>query len=573
MQRRVNRGVRARVAVVLGSGLILLMLETATRAQQLDLGDVSFPTSARSEQAQAHFLRGLAALHSFWYPVALAEFRQATAIEPDFMMGYWGEAMAHNHPIWGDPQKIDAARQMIGKIQITDALTDRERSYLNAVKILYGQGDKAERDNAYAAAMEKLSRTYPDDAEAALFYALALLGSAEPGPVGEQRRLQAGAIAEKIFAQKPNHPGAAHYVIHAYDDPQHAQRALAAARRYAQIAPAAPHALHMPSHIFLQLGMWPEAAAANEASWAASDAWVKQHQLPVSQRDYHSLQWLQYAYLQQGRYDEAKRLLETMQQSFATFPTEDVWNRAYGAYALATMAAAYVIETQQWDQADALLGPAPDPQGAESARERGPNATLALLAQTPAVFARGLAAAIRGADDAQKSVALLQTISSDNSPAPIAFVTELRQVAGMQALEITAAAEAARGNIEAALRTMEHAATIIDRTPPPPGPPPLIKPVQELFGELLLRANRPQEAAQHFATSLARHPDRARSLLGAAQAAADSGASQKAAALYGKVVQQWQHADPQLAELQRAQAYVQQARVDQASVTNRDKST
>jgi tetratricopeptide (TPR) repeat protein len=236
------------------------------------LGAVEFPTSAQSAKAQARFLRGVAALHSFWYPVALDEFRESTKIEPDFMMGYWGEAMAHNHPIWGDPQETDAARQVLEKIKDTPKLTQRERAWLNAVKVLYGEGDKPARDRAYSAAMERIYRDYPDDAEAALFYALSLLGTVNPeDPAGLQTRLRAGEIASEVYQKNPSHPGAAHYVIHAYDDPENAARALNAAHRYAEIAPEAPHALHMPSHIFLQLGMWPEAAGSNEASWAASD--------------------------------------------------------------------------------------------------------------------------------------------------------------------------------------------------------------------------------------------------------------------------------------------------------------
>jgi hypothetical protein len=266
------------------------------------LGTVAFPASC-SNHVQANFLRGVAALQSFWYEVALVEFRESTTIDPDCMMGYWGEAMAHNHPIWGDPQETEAARQVLEKINDTPKLTSRERAYLQAVKVLYGEGEKPARDRAYSAAMEKISRDYPDDVEAALFYALSLMGTVRAeDPAGLQIQLHAGAIAADVYQKNANHPGAAHYILHAYDDPEHAAQALPAARHYAGIAPEAPHALHMPSHIFLQLGMWPEAAASNEASWTASDHWVKRKHLPISKRDYHGLHWLLYIYLQQGRY-------------------------------------------------------------------------------------------------------------------------------------------------------------------------------------------------------------------------------------------------------------------------------
>ncbi|MGH8519996.1 MAG: hypothetical protein ACREU9_00830, partial [Gammaproteobacteria bacterium] len=228
----------------------MAMLAACTTAQQPEpaklgeLGTVDFPTSCSNQQA--HFLRGVAALHSFWYPVALDEFREATKIEPDCMMGYWGEAMAHNHPIWGDPQETDAARKVLEKIKDTQKLTPREQAYLQAVKILYGEGDKPARDKAYSAAMEQIYRDYPDDAEAVLFYALSLIGTVSPeDPAGVQTRLRAGEIAAEIYKKYPKHPGAAHYILHAYDDPEHAIKALEAARRYAEIAPEAPHALHM----------------------------------------------------------------------------------------------------------------------------------------------------------------------------------------------------------------------------------------------------------------------------------------------------------------------------------------
>lgn len=263
--------------------------------------------------------------------MALDEFRQSTDIEPTFVMGYWGEAMAYNHPIWGDPQETAAARKVLTKVKDTEQLTPREQAYWQAVKVLYGEGDKAARDEAYAEAMEKIYRAYPDDVEAALFYALALMGSVQPGdPAALPTRLRAGEIASEVYRKHPNHPGAAHYVIHAYDDPEHAGKALDAARRYTKIAPAAPHALHMPSHIFLQLGMWPEAAASNEAAWAASRQWVERKSLLVSKRDYHSLHWLLYVYLQQGRYNDAEDLLRVMRQSLAEGPAEAPGSRSKG---------------------------------------------------------------------------------------------------------------------------------------------------------------------------------------------------------------------------------------------------
>src|SRR5712691_6284593 len=180
-------------------------------AQQSKLGKVDFPTSG-SVQAQIHFLRGLAALHSFWYQEALEEFRQSTKADPDFMMGYWGEAMTYNHPIWGE-QDTEAARKVLIKIHDLSKLSARERAYLDALRVLYGEGEKLARDIAYSTAMEKIHRDYPDDLESACFYALSLLGTVRPGDKGFRRQMQAAAIASEVYQQNPNHPGAAHYII------------------------------------------------------------------------------------------------------------------------------------------------------------------------------------------------------------------------------------------------------------------------------------------------------------------------------------------------------------------------
>src|SRR6267142_6630545 len=292
--------------------VLIAVLGSTVSAQDSQLGKVEFKTSG-SEKAQTHFLRGLAALHSFWYEEALEAFREATRVEPDFMMGYWGEAMAHNHPLWSE-QDTAAARQVIAKFKDTPKLSERERAYLGAVRLLYGEGTKRQRDEAYSAAMDKVYHDYADDLDAAAFYSLSLLGLMNPGEKSFRLQARSGAIALEVYQKNPDHPGAAHYIIHAFDDPDHAVLALPAARRYASIAPEAHHARHMPAHIFLQLGMWPEAAASNESSWEASDAWMKRKNLSTNVRDYHSLHWLLYIYLQQGRYNKAEQLLTLMRK-------------------------------------------------------------------------------------------------------------------------------------------------------------------------------------------------------------------------------------------------------------------
>src|SRR5262245_6383331 len=332
---------------------VTALLVITTFAQSSQLGSVSFPTSG-SSGAETHFLRGVAAMHSFWYEEAVEAFRESTKIDPDFAMGYWGEAMTYNHPIWLQ-QDTEAGRRTLAKIsnlKNISKLTERERAFIEAARILYGEGDKLARDLAYAAAMEKLYRAYPDDLEVAAFYSLALLGTVRPGDKGFGRQMKAGAIALDVYKKNPNHPGAAHYVIHSFDDPEHAILALPSAFRYAQIAPAATHARHMPSHLFLQLGMWPEAAASNESTWKVSDDWVKSKNLALNLRDYHSNHWLTYVYCQQGRFSKAEELINFLRQTMKDHGRESV--RWYD-----DTAAAFIVESGRWALTAKLFEAAP----------------------------------------------------------------------------------------------------------------------------------------------------------------------------------------------------------------------
>jgi len=553
-------------AIVL-SLVVVTMFAVESAAQQSQLGKVDFPVTG-SEQAKAHFLRGVAALHSFWYEEALEAFRESTRVDPNFMMGYWGEAMAHNHPLWSQ-QDTEAAVKALEKIKDTSKLTPRERAYIDAVRVLYGKGDKLTRDIAYSEAMEKLYRDYPDDLEAAAFYSLSLLGTVRPGDKGFRRQMRAGAIAMDVFQKNPNHPGAAHYIIHSFDDPEHAILALPAARRYAEIAPEAHHARHMPSHIFLQLGMWPEAAASNESAWAASDAWVKRKRLSKGLRDYHSLSWLLYVYLQQGRNSKAEELLLMMRQSMDEAGGGRL-RRTY-AYMLATS----VIETQHWELAGRLLTSAEEKAGGQSAdsgehsahgaarqsssgRSTAPPASpYNWYGQSVILLARGLAAVETGAlAEADKIIAELQTVRKQLTDKGEAY--DARQVEIM-GLEVNALASAKRGNNTGAIQLMKRATALEEEMSPPSGPPDLIKPSHELFGEILLQMGRAKEAAQQFSVSLLRQPNRARSLLGAARAAAQSGDRAGAIAAYTNLLQIWKQADEELPELRQARQYLGQA--------------
>jgi Tetratricopeptide repeat len=546
---------------------IIVVFALSVTAQQSQLGRVEFPTSG-SEKAQAHFLRGLAALHSFWYEEAIEAFQESTRVDPDFAMGYWGEAMAHNHPLWSE-QDIAAARQVLTKIKESPKLTERERAYLSAVKLLYGEGEKSARDTAYSAAMEKIYRAYPDDLDAAAFYSLSLLGLVKPGDKNYRLQAQAGAIALDVYQKNPNHPGAAHYIIHAFDDPDHAILALPAARRYADIAPEAHHARHMPSHIFLQLGMWPEAAASNLSAWESSDAWMKRKKLPLSVRDYHSLHWLLYVYLQQGRYNQAEQLLTLMKKVMSESTYDNKLRPAYYENNYAAMAAAFVIETERWNLAADLFpegkaAPATSEQSTTSANQGSHgghgapagNATATVRASSANLmlpfFVRGLAAAANGGAIDQ-NLAGLETLRSDNVPARTMMVT-------IRTLEISALSASMKKDHGKAIELMKQATLLEEQMSPPYGPPNLVKPTHELFGEILLRAGKPAEAAEQFKVSLLRQPNRARSLLGAARAAAQIGNQSGALTAYATLIEQWKQADDNLLELREARDFLKQAK-------------
>ncbi|HEX7251656.1 MAG TPA: hypothetical protein VF376_02160, partial [Thermoanaerobaculia bacterium] len=297
-------------------GPLAILLCARLPAESGDLGRIDFPTSA-SPAAQAHFLRGALLLHSFEFDDAADEFREAEKIEPGFAMAYWGEAMTFNHPLWME-QNREEALEALQKLaptreeRLAKAPTEREKGYLSAVEILYGEGDKPFRDRAYAEAMQRLHEKYPDDLDAASLYALALLGTCE-GKRDVATYMKAAAIAEEVFARNPQHPGAVHYLIHCYDDPVHAPLGMRAARVYAKIAPSAGHALHMPSHIFFAAGMWEEAAASNTAAWNASLDRAKKKKLGPDEHNDHAIFWLEYAQLQMGRYAEARKTLATME--------------------------------------------------------------------------------------------------------------------------------------------------------------------------------------------------------------------------------------------------------------------
>ena len=294
------------------------------------LGRISFPTSGAAA-AQPPFIRGVLLLHSFEYDDAIAAFREAQKVDPRFAMAYWGEALSYNQPLWLN-ENLDKARATLARFAPGRAAPSlpvrprsrrrpsREQGYLDAVERLFGDGDKRARDRAYADRMAQLHAQFPDDDEASAFYALALLSTIPSGERNLPVSLKAGEIALAILKKNPEHPGANHYALHAFDDGEHAARALQAAKTYARIAPASSHARHMPSHVFLPLGMWDEAVASDEAAFATSVEIAKRKNLPPSQYDFHALSWLHYEYLQQGRFAKARESMREVERALAAVP-------------------------------------------------------------------------------------------------------------------------------------------------------------------------------------------------------------------------------------------------------------
>ena len=492
-------------------------------AQTSRLGTIDFPTSGAPE-AQPQFVRGVLLLHSFEYRDAAQAFREAQRLDPGFALAYWGEALTYTHPIWNE-QDVSAARAALQRLGPTPAArrakapTPREQAYLETVEILYGDGSKTKRDTAYSLALERLVASFPADREAQVFYALSLLGLNQ-GVRDVPTYLRAAAIVEKVFRENPNHPGAAHLLIHCYDDPIRAPLGLPAARAYSKIAPDAAHAQHMTTHIFLALGMWDEVVSQNElASGRDRAAWTPDHYT----------HWLGYGYLQQGRYRDALRHLDLMHENMA--------KSRRGRPVLAQMRADYVVNTERWDSPS--LGWSID-LAAVRARDAAVDA-----------FVAGLSALKRG-DRAGADRGLADLAVINRSRAPPDPGHERDQVPDILERELRALLRQADGAVDDAVALMREATALEDAMPLEFGPPAVVKPSHELLCEVLFQAARPREAQVECARALRLAPKRARSLLGLGRAAAAAGDRRTAARAYGDLRAIWHRADPDLPGLAEA---------------------
>src|SRR5687767_6225365 len=367
------------------------------------LGTVTFAHSGAAA-ANAPFLKGLALLHSFEYDDAADSFREAQRADPDFAMPYWGEALTYAKLLWGldDPTSARAALLRLGptaEARLKRAGTARERAYGAAVEALFVDADLQARVRGYVAGLRSLTSAHPDDLEARALLSIALQmgGAGYSGNEQVERRNEAITLAEGIFEKHPDHPGGAHYLIHATDNPAFAHRGLAAARAYAKIAPDAEHALHMPSHIFVQIGAWDDVVASNERAWAASRAWVKARGVSATDLSFHSLWWLQYGYLQQGRYAAAKALIDTVRLVLkdADLGKPDAMD---ARFALDEFRFTYARETGDWSGYGSKAPPAPASPGAGAS-------TRARIFAFASSYAAAFTAAILGDTARAKEIA------------------------------------------------------------------------------------------------------------------------------------------------------------------------
>jgi hypothetical protein len=503
------------------------------------LGEVHFATSC-TQPAQSDFNRAVALLHSFQFSRAIEGFNAVLGKDPTCAIAYWGIALSD----WSNPfapeQKdkgqLQLGRQSAERGKELGAKTERERAYLAAVGKLYGDFESAPQQvrlHSYRDAMGNVAAKYPEDHEAQIFYALALAVAADPGDKTYADQLKAGAILEKLFAEEPAHPGLVHYIIHAYDVPALARRSLVAAQRYAEIAPDAPHALHMPSHTFTRLGYWQESIDSNVAAAAAAR---RQGQ---TAEELHASDYETYAYLQTGQDEAATRIVAALPEIASRFDPKvfliGAGPPSAGYFALAAIPARYALERHDWQQAERLaVSETPFPY-------------------TDAItwFARGLGAARLGhAMAANEAATALRQIQERLSKANERYWAQQVEI---QATAVSAWSALAAGKNEEALLQMELAAKLEDGTEKSVVTPGPLSPARELLGEMLLGMNRPAKALVQFEATLEKEPRRFRSLYGAAHAAQLSGHGDLSRKYFGELLTVCAHSDkPGRPEIQEA---------------------
>lgn len=530
------------VVVMVGAAMAVLSASRGFGADASGVGQVDFPVTA-SPQAQEKFNRAVSMLHSFWYEELDDAFSQVSSDDPRCGMAYWGLAMSQYHPLWSppDPEALRKGWNAVQRAKQVGGASPREQDYIEAIEVFYRDWrtlDHGTRSLAYSRAMERLVQRYPDDEEAALFYALSLLATASPSDRSYSKQKKAAEILERIRVASPDHPGVIHYIIHAYDSPPLAHLALPAARRYARIAPEVPHAQHMPSHIFTRLGLWEEAIASNEASVAAAKEYARKVRMKgVWDEQIHAMDYLVYAALQCGQDSKARTILDEL-QSIRAVNVEG----PKVAYPVAAIPARYALERRQWQEASRLANPT------WFNLDRYPWAEAMIR------FARGVGIARSGhASGARADLERIDTIHGalvTNGPGEWALPTKVLQ------RELSAWIASAEGRHAEAVRLMTEATELEESTEKPPITPGPLVPAREQLGEVLLAARQPSTALREFEVSLRSAPNRFGALYGAAKAAEASQDADKARTYFARLVDLCGHAEGDRAALAEAKAFL-----------------
>ncbi|MEO8706714.1 MAG: hypothetical protein ABI867_42200 [Kofleriaceae bacterium] len=535
---------------------------TPVPADTTSLGAATFAVSEGTPEARGHFARGLLALHSFWYDEATRAFQQAVAADPTMKMAYWGAAMSSIKLLWGDDD-LGAARAVLARMPEPAKLTAREQAWVHAATELVADGNVRSSRARFLAAMETVHAKFPDD-ESATFLAIALVAATHPeDPDSVTVRKRAAGLAATVFEHNPDHPGAAHYAIHAYDTPELASLGLPYAKKYAQIAPAAFHARHMPAHIFSRLGMWKEAIASCRSAWDASIGAATASKLSADHHDFHSLNWVIEMSFELGLRKDA----DAAMKQFGEAVRAGLGRKTRTLYAV--QVTSFMARAGAWARLDELLAPLEspaigDPPGGAArdepshcapTREASP---LELQEQMAVLNARArVAAAKRDVTGATKFLDQMEAVSAKIRPMlqatqPPPMVAKFDESNARRRASLLARAT---GNDQALLKILRESTADADRETGGEANPSSFE-VHEEIAETLMRLGQPKEAAAEYALALAKHPRRARSTLGAARAATKLGDKPAALARYTELAELWSGADDGIDGLAEARAAI-----------------
>lgn len=508
-----------------------------TESTEDRLGTIYFPVEGTTE-AQEHFHKGLLLLHSFEYEDARSAFLEAQAADSTLVMAYWGEAMTHNHPLWRQ-QEYQEGRAALAKLgatpeeRLAKVPKGVQQDLWEAAELLYlDEGTKKSRDKSYSSHMKKLSVQYPDNHEVAAFYALSILGAV---PVGRDETAygKGAKVAQSIIEENPNHPGALHYLIHSYDDPGHAKFALNAANSYAKVALDAAHALHMPSHIYVALGMWDKVVSSNIASWEASVKRMKREKLDIDAQSYHAWHWLMYGYLQQGEFETAKKMMEEMNGY-----TQEDSPKQMRNYLIA-MKGTYLVETGNWNSEITEYNTSIDDLnisgraiqyfclGKKAALDKNLDSLMLVIKmmEEERLSAKNLVT--------ETGLAMCSSVSIKNAPNQLDI--DKAQVMEMELRALAAELQNKTADTE---KWLKMATELVESISFSYGPPPIVYPAHEMYAEWLMMQNRAADAVVQFDKSLERGTKRRKALMGKIKALESLGKEKEAQEIKALLVKQ-----------------------------------